>query len=87
MGKKGKKGKKGAKGKGKKGKKKNPNDGPTVTEIALRRFLKIYDAYSAEMGAKCCPDVVKTIKMCLEEDIPLNRVYYSFLFSNNRIDF
>lgn len=72
MGKKGKKGK-GGKG-GKKGKKRGPNDGPTVTEIALRRLLKLYDAYSASMGAKCCPEVTKAVKLCLEEETELMRL-------------
>jgi hypothetical protein len=58
---------KGGKGKGKKGKK-GPNDGPTLSEIQLRRALKLYDAYSGAMDAKCIPEVVRAIKLCLEEE-------------------
>jgi hypothetical protein len=63
MDKKGKEGKKGGK-KGKKG----PHDGPTLTEIQLRRCMKLYEAYAGAMEAKCVPEVIKEIKLCLEEE-------------------
>ena len=71
MGKKGKGGK-GKSGKG--GKMKGPNDGPSLNEIILRRGLKLYEAYSAAMDAKCSPDVVKAIKLCLEEETQLTKL-------------
>lgn len=63
------KGKKGKKGKsGKKGKKRGPNDAPTVSEIILKKILKFYELYSNELNVKSCPDVVRDIKECLEEE-------------------
>jgi hypothetical protein len=71
-----KKSKKGKKGKS--GKKKGPNDGPTVNELALRRLLKLYDTYSNEMNSKCCPEVIKNIKNCLEEETDLRKVMIKY---------
>jgi hypothetical protein len=70
MGKKGKEGK-GGKGKGGKKGKKGPNDGPSLSEIQLRRSLKLYEAYAGAMDAKCVPEVVKAVKFCLEEETDL----------------
>lgn len=66
-------GKKAKKGKSK-GKKKNPNDGPSVNEMILKKSLKLYDAYCQELSVKCCPDVVRAIRASLEEDTPLTKV-------------
>lgn len=63
MGKKAKKGKS-----AKKGKKRSPNDPPSFGEIILKKILKFYDQYSNELNSKCSPDVVKSIKECLEEE-------------------
>lgn len=69
MGKKAKKGKK-----GKKGKKRNPNDPISFGEIILKKILKFYDQYCNEINVKMSPDVVKSIKDCLEEEIEYKTV-------------
>ena len=66
-GKKGKKGKKGAK-------KKSPDDPPSINEIVLRKILKAYDLYSNQLNVKTCPDVIRALRECLEEDTTLNKV-------------
>lgn len=61
-------------GKGGQGKKKSPDDAPSVTEIILKKTLKLYDFYCNESNVKPCPDVIRAIKQCLEEDKDLNKV-------------
>ena len=70
MGKKAKKGKK-----GKKGKKRNPNDPISFGEIILKKILKFYDQFCNEINVKMSPDVVKSIKDCLEEEIEYKTVH------------
>ena len=67
-GKKGKKGKKGAK------KKKSPDDPPSINEIVLRKILKSYELYSAQLNVKTCPDVIRALRECLEEDKTMDKV-------------
>lgn len=63
------------KGKGKgKAKKKSADDGPSINETLLRKTLKLYDMYSSESNVKCCPDVVKAINQCLEDNVELKKI-------------
>lgn len=64
-----------AKGKGKdKGTKKSSENGPGITEIILRKLLKYYEQYSLEFNVKCCPDVIRAIRQCLEEGSELKKI-------------
>jgi hypothetical protein len=61
------------KGKGDK-KKKSPDDAPSINTLILKKFLHLYDVYSANLNSKCCPDVVKAARDCLENDTVLTKV-------------
>ncbi|CAF0951270.1 unnamed protein product [Brachionus calyciflorus] len=58
----------------KKSKPKRSDDSPLLTEIILKKLLKYYDAYSNELGVKTCPDVIKTIRTCLENGKELKKL-------------
>jgi hypothetical protein len=61
--------------KGKKDKKKKaPTDTPSINFLILKRFLNLYENYSAQLNSKCCPDVIKAAKTCLEQDSTLTKV-------------
>ena len=62
------------KGKGDK-KKKSPDDAPSVNTLILKKFLHLYEVYSAHLNSKCCPDVVTAARSCLEEDTVLTKVF------------
>lgn len=82
----GKKGKKSGKKGGKKGKKRSPDDPPTMDEIILKKVLKYYEQYSTELNVKCCPDVVKLIKECLEDEKELSKVIVRPIDKDKRIE-
>ena len=62
------------KGKGEQ-KKKGPDDVPSINTLILKRFLHLYELYSAQLDSKCCPDVVKAARDCLETDTVLTKVH------------
>jgi hypothetical protein len=74
------------KGKGKgKAKKKNPDDSPSVNEIILKRVLTLYEGFVTETETRCCPDVIASIKLCLEEEKELKKVNnFSFIKNDRR---
>lgn len=53
---------------------KRTDDSPLLTEIILKKLLKYYDINSNEIGVKTCPDVVKSIKACLENGKELKKI-------------
>lgn len=55
-------------------KKKSASDVPSVNTLILKRFLHLYENYSAQLNSKCCPDVVKAAKASLEADSTMTKV-------------
>lgn len=55
-------------------KKKSPDDVPSINTLILKKFLHLYETYSAQLNSKCCPDVIKGARDCLEGDKVLTKV-------------
>lgn len=59
-----------------KDKKKSANDGPSKNMLILKRCIEYYDKYSRDFNTKTSPEIIRYIRICIEDDKPITKILF-----------